>query len=58
MTALDMDDPDELFEVKVTYDGGLTAAQRTEVKGLLKKGLQAGVEVRIKEFANQFLASF
>ena len=58
MTALDMDDPDELFEVQVKYDAGLTAAQRTEVKGLLKNGLQASMEVRIKEFANQFLASF
>ena len=57
MTALDMDDPEELFELKVKYDAGVGKAQREETKPLVAD-LQHAVELRMKDFANTFLATF
>ncbi len=58
MTALDMDDPEELFEVNVAYDAGATAEQKAEAKAGPVAALLAAVERRMKEFAAQFLETF
>ena len=57
MSSMDMDDPDEVFEVKVTFDAGTPQDKKLETRRLLKS-LQNAFETRMKEFANDYITNF